>query len=1048
MSLTPQQQAAAFATGSVAITAGAGTGKTHTLAERYLFHLTHHELTPLQIVAVTFTDKAAAELRARFREEIAKRLPDRHDLMAEFEAAPIGTLHSLAARICQEHPDHAGIVPGARILDDLEGQLWLSDHLDQAMDRLPRAIYDQVPYTILKSALTAFLADPITAEEALQRGPEGWSDLAEQTRRQALDALRSDPVWLEARETLTTFAGLPGDKLEDYRQAAVAAVRAVDLGDTVVQHLETLVSLKINAGKKACWPEGGLDEIQAAFTALRERVKKDLHLLTLELGDVDKQLSIMLPALSHAFSLVRDDLSQSKQQAAVLDFSDLEVHALRALESPTVQQYYRDRWKAFLIDEFQDTNPIQARLLHLLTDGALLTVVGDEQQAIYGFRRADVTVFRSFQHLIQQNGGAKEVLATSFRTHHHLVEPVNQVFAPVLGDLHQPLVAARQDAPHDGPHLSGFVITDENKVSGKRQRQRMEGALIAQKLKTLLDEGCLVHDKKTNTLRPVRYGDIAILSRTWDPLGTYGEALEAAGIPVVHAGGGSLLDTREAKDAQVLLRFLADPEDKLALAAVLRSPFFAVSDRDLYHHFGPESRPTSGRPQGAPPALHELLCKKTTTPPSRLLQLADRLTGYTAVIANLPNAPRRLADWRGFLDLVRQLEYGHQDVFQLVRHLRRLIDAKIDIPRPPLEADNAVSLMSIHASKGLEWPVVIVPDLTRRPNHSSPSVIFDRDLGVAIRLEDEDGEKRDPILYTILKATKTKQEEDEAKRVLYVALTRARDHLILSATEPDGYGLKLLMDGLTAADIPIDTISYDPNLALPPAQPEAALPKGQHAPLIGGMTSGLTELPVTALGVYDRCPKQFDYQYLQRHPGLGEGDGTAVRLGSLTHKALELGIRDAEALAAFDPELEPELVAKAVHWAQQFDSAPVYAGVRDRIDQRELPIQYPLGGLVLNGTVDAVGSDFILDYKTDKTMEPEHHALQLAVYVAALGKERALLAYLRHNTLHALDSAELHGFQVQAKRIATQIQAGHFEPTPDPTRCQSCSYQTICKVAP
>jgi ATP-dependent helicase/nuclease subunit A len=353
--------------------------------------------------------------------------------------------------------------------------------------------------------------------------------------------------------------------------------------------------------------------------------------------------------------------------------------------------------------------------------------------------------------------------------------------------------------------------------TNKYQRQAAEALKIASLIREALDANLSVHDKATNRLRAVAPGDIAILSRAWDPLKIYGDALEALKIPSVHTGGGSLLDAREAKDAWMLLRFLSNTADNLALASALRSPFFAVSDRVLFQFAQEGKRNISWRERmkdtalpellRASQILNELIKASRSQPPSRLLQIADRMCGYSAVIANLPGAARREADWRGFLDLVRELERGAADIHALARRVRRFVNSEIEVPRPPLEAGDAVALMTIHAAKGLEWPIVAAPDLSRSSPSSLPAVYFDAVMGVAVKLENERGESEKPILYSLLSERRKRLEEMESRRILYVALTRARDRLILTAADEKGGGLDILLPGLEAAGIETEFIS-------------------------------------------------------------------------------------------------------------------------------------------------------------------------------------------------------------------------------------------------
>jgi ATP-dependent helicase/nuclease subunit A len=199
--------------------------------------------------------------------------------------------------------------------------------------------------------------------------------------------------------------------------------------------LEAIRSLKLNMGSVRNWGEGALEQVKEAIKITRELVHCELErkIITLRLGPADEQLAEVLPVLNDAFRIAREFVSVTKRRARLLDYADLEVHALRALEHEAVRAYYQERWRAFLVDEFQDTNPVQAELLDRLTAGAKLTVVGDEKQSIYGFRRADVTVFRHFRERILSEGGSEALLATSFRTHAELMRTFNVAFSPMLG---------------------------------------------------------------------------------------------------------------------------------------------------------------------------------------------------------------------------------------------------------------------------------------------------------------------------------------------------------------------------------------------------------------------------------------------------------------------------------------------------------------------------------------------------------------------------------------------------------------------------------------
>ena len=390
--LTSNQALAAQAEGSVAVVAGAGTGKTHMLAHRYLYHLAQG-LSPLEIVAVTFTEKAAAELRSRIRAlvreamagtelsvaeadvasvgaaSVAPGIPPMSwpDALAELEAAQISTLHALAARICRDHPEAAGVPADFAVLEDLERALWTADRLEEALAELPAEVLEVVPFAVLDKVLPALIDDPLGAEAALARGPEQWSELIERERARAFEEAVASAGWAEHRAVLERYRGAEGDKGELARRDCLAAMQAFEAGDAELA-VDCVGRFRTNAGSKKAWDEVELEAVREALRTVKGAIKDAssegrVHLVW---GPADDAWAAMQPSLRTAYHSVRSHLDDAKRRARALDFADLEVHALRALEHDEVREHYSERWKAYLVDEFQDTNPVQARILDLL----------------------------------------------------------------------------------------------------------------------------------------------------------------------------------------------------------------------------------------------------------------------------------------------------------------------------------------------------------------------------------------------------------------------------------------------------------------------------------------------------------------------------------------------------------------------------------------------------------------------------------------------------------------------------------------------------------
>ena len=1132
MPLTPQQARAALAPGSIAVTAGAGTGKTFVLAERYLYYLRDRGCSPLEVVAVTFTDKAAQELKSRIRSFVRAQHPDRLDWLAELEAAPISTLHSLAKRICEEHPDKAGVPASFSIIDDIEAPIWIAEQISEALANLPAEIYDVIPYSQLKTAIERLIADPISVRQALDCIPEdwetAWGERVEQMRDRLFTQLFDDPRWGDCYYVLNNTFGQAGDKLEDHRLTALASMSAIEDRRDVEKYLAAIQATKANCGVKKNWPPGDLERVKATLKTLKELTKKlqEQGLLTLKLGDADRELARKLPYLKQAFEHVCEHFRQAKHQQRILTFDDLEVGAIAALGFGDVRDYYRDRFRAFLVDEFQDTNPVQAQIVNALTgfadpqvEPASLTVVGDVKQSIYSFRRADVSVFLDFSDRIQQRGGDRVEMSLCFRTHDRLIRQINQIFKPLLNDIHQDLEASRQDAPEDQPAVEVYAI-DPPKGATAEVRRRVEGRQIAEWIETAVRDRLPVVDRRSGQPRPIQYGDIAILGRAWKVLQLYGDVLEGCGVPVSIVGGDSLLETREAKDLLVLLRWLADDTDDRSLVALLRSPFFAVSDRTLARIAREtDDQPADDRNSQINQFTHDLVTSDPVTgnqntnhqnnqttsdqaarkprratwwqringwdwsqdpdfattahvhtpiailthlrdrreDPSRLIQIADRLTGYTATIGNLPGAARRLADWRGLVELVARLEGKNRSLFGVVRQLDRAIEGKVKIPRLPLEADNAVSLLTVHKSKGLEWPVVFVANLNATEMVDRDPLNFDPAWGVALTWDDEiSGERQTPVLFRWIADQQRHAQEAEAIRWLYVALTRARDRLILTANDTSKGYLDNLRPGLESADIPIQIWDYDDNdaaIAPPPPPPLTSVDRPLLLDAIAWIPS---ELPARALRDYHQCPQRFAWRYREGHPGVRATARQRDRLLAIVRQLMTTNDRSNTLNTLEAPTY---LRDRAITLVEKFETLKVFEPIRtqnqaDHVNPAGRSVRLEIEGVVVYGTIDQVSADWIGIWTIEELDQSAQAAdwIETWVYAHAHSPSGNPLPVrvidLGTRRILEVTAIELATFEPIVRSILANIRAGEFRATPSDRVCTPCPYAEICPDRP
>ncbi|MHA0036501.1 3'-5' exonuclease [Deinococcus sp. PESE-13] len=740
----------------------------------------------------------------------------------------------------------------------------------------------------------------------------------------------------------------------------------------------------------------------------------------------------------------------------------LERLAAQALAEPQVRQYYARRWKALLVDEFQDTSPLQWEIISALSEHSPnLTVVGDEKQSIYAFRGADVTLFRKARHGVALRGGESRALTTSFRTHHALVEVVNTFFEGYMpGPLSPestaatfaPLKASRQSPLFPGDACEFHVISGP---ALKDTLREAEARLIAHRVQSLLGEGRTVSGKAGD--RPLAYHDIAVLLRTRTHLAQYEAALFTAGIPYVVQGGTGLLRRPEVRDLRSLLQFLANPADDLALAATLRSPFIGWADERLV-------AATSSRPSDRslwhsltepPELLSRLLAARPSHSASALITLALEDSDFGPVMASMADGQRRLANIDAFLGLLhRYAVEGRGGVQQVSHALQESVRLDLPVAEATLGSDDAVQLMTIHGSKGLEYPVVIIPDLLAEGRADSPPLLMHEERGLSLRIP---GVKPDdhPQQHRLLLDLAAEQRLAESERIKYVALTRAADTLILCLTAKTSElsAAQRLAQFLPQANVA--RFNYRPE-EIPPVE-RRSLPRTGEVYLTR-TERGVAlpdHLPVTSIGVYLRCPREFEYRYVTGRPPFTalwepdtrqrEGGVSGALIGSAVHQALELGLNDMQIQGQFThlSSAERREVGQLVATLQE----PAFKELLVQQPQRELQVTYPVGDLTFEGVIDALYDGWVVDYKTDRRMEPADHLPQLSLYSAATGAQRASLAYLRHAQLHHYSAADLQQGTEQVERMVGGVQALEFSPTPAPTRCRFCSYRQVCDAA-
>lgn len=819
-----QRQAVTSRKRSIAVTAGAGSGKTRVLVGRYL-HLLEKGYPLRSLVAITFTEKAAREMRSRIRAALELRAAaaanfddtpkDGYfvDLLAQLDAARISTIHSLCAEILRAHPVEAGLDPNFTVLEEgraaaLQAQsveetlAWAAGQPDLAtlfatLRDAERGLRTLLT-TLIKRRLDAAALRETTIDDRLAY-LERWLD---ETLRVRADA------WLNALDALNQVSARQSDdKLEQARRAVLNQWQAVRDGrqardwDFVFTALVQLRgAIDVRGGQKANWNGNDLNAAREAMKGLRDFCDAELSAVIDKGSPVrwscDQQAAALLPALQRALAYTLDDYQRLKDELQALDFDDLEGRATQLLKT---HDEVRARWqaelRAVLVDEFQDTNQRQRDLIYALTGFDLaeraqgeLFVVGDAKQSIYRFRGADVAVFRQVQSNIAEAKGLSVDLDVTFRAHQALLDTTNALLAPILGeisDARQPYqipfapLKAHRRKPQSKSARDPFVELQLGLGEDADQGRAAAASALVTRLQQLhADEG-------------FAWQDIALLFRSSTHFEAYEDALERQGVPFVTVAGRGFYDHPEIRDVLNALAAIADPTDDLALAGLLRSPALSLSDVDLYclrfddHQHSralwtalqelaaqPE-RDDAARAVNIVTELHDLAGRVNV---AEVIKRFFDLTAYRALLSAAPGGTRLRRNVDKLLaDAHRSRLVSLSEFLDYVQTLR---DVGAREGEAPVEAEGAVQLMTIHKAKGLEFPVVVIADAASEHHGGSDSVLLDEQLGLLIDLVEADGAR--PVLWRLGQLNEIAKADAEDKRLLYVALTRAREKLIIS----------------------------------------------------------------------------------------------------------------------------------------------------------------------------------------------------------------------------------------------------------------------------
>lgn len=1028
------------------ISAGAGSGKTHRLTALLHDELTTRDARPAGVIATTFTRKAATELRERVRAHLLQQ--GRFGLANAMGQARIGTVNSVCGQLVARFAFEAGLSVEQQVLEETPAALLLDKAIDAALDG---------PELGELLALVERLGLNIKVSSSAK---EEWKD-ALQT---LVNQLRSNDIPLDkldgfamanADELLAHFPAVTAQDLDaDLLRAVRAALPELETVAATGRKRNTAAYLALvkgfmrdlarDAAPWGAWiklakeaPEAGLRATIEPIAALAGRAAEHPRLH----ADVRHYLALMFAlagrALAHYQTL--------KQELGVLDFADQEHQLLTLLDHPEVAAVLEDELDLLMVDEFQDTSPIQLALfLKLARFARRVYWVGDVKQAIYGFRGSDTALMQAILAALPALGGHKAVLPASWRSRPELVQLVNGVFAHAFADtlaLEEVELKPTRADDLPGPALANWLL------GGKNIEQ--EAAALAAGVRKLIDSGYLIHDKASKAARPVRFGDIAILAASHDRVATWVAALSAQGIAVATAQPG-LLATPEATLAMACLRRLNDPGDTVASAEIVSladglEPEQWVADRLRYLAQGAAQdrwleEGVAGHP--AHPLLQTLRTLRAALP-----VLAPREALATVIAAcTLPQkvvrwstdpdrARMRLANLEALLALAAQYEglcHSGQhaaSVSGLILWLDEVAGLKQDMLAEP--AIDAVKVMTHHAAKGLEWPVVVLTDLAKdikdrlwsiSANTTAP---FDVHQPLAERFirywpwpfgPQQKVAVADEIALTDTAAGFRRAAVEEAKRLLYVSMTRARDLLVLarSSRKPSGDWLDsvdapwlLPDDGADTVRLPAGETLRAEHWLLAPAQDRPA-PSADAGAAIHWFDARMRDPAPLPLHFSPSGAQRGSQAIVTEKCRIGARIPVAAgadmdALGSAIHACLALSFTDRGVPLTEDDVhrlLEGFAVAESLAAAavlRQIEAFHAWLEARwpGARAHAEIPVQQRLqNGQLLNGRIDLLletdAGWVLIDHKSSQRA-PDHwevlateHAPQLSCYAAAL----------------------------------------------------------------
>ena len=831
---------------NVALEASAGTGKTRVLVDRYV-RLLEAGVAPRNILAITFTRKAAAEMRQRVLATLRQRhreggfTPARwREIRDGFGDIGISTIDAFCLALLHEFPLEAGVDPGFDLADETETPRFIEASLDRALaigrgvsldDQEVALLFTELGEPRLRKALTALLDRRLVARDALNRFVRGRDMSVAAACARLQHALRGAIASIAGSDQASVrafvasgpnIAGFALLALEIEQLMAPGGLPPARLRGLLDRLSDLVLTQKGEARKRSAYTKA-----QFRSTADYERHKAIVFGLgphvqaAVEVFRKDINL-VLARGVRRLFAIAEDEYRRTLDKHGVLDFSDLLERALKLLGQ--MEEFSRSRYRLesryehVLVDEFQDTSRAQWRLVRELVrawaagDGLShgpippsIFIVGDRKQSIYGFRDAEVTVLDSaaqFVDALRPEAPARAAMTRSYRSVHELLMFVNDVCIAI--DKADRPDAFRYTEDDAFPVIEGAPREADAIAVITANSDRAQAEAVAGEIARLLQARVTIRDRQSGVRRPIGPGDIGVLFRTRESHVLFEAALAKRGVPYYVYKGLGFFDAEEIKDVLALVGYLADPFSHLRAAALLRSRIVRISDAGL-KILAPD---LAGAITGAPPAAADQLADDDRErlrlvresagtwialadqwPAAELIDRVLAESAYAVEIAG-PGFAQARENLKKIRGLIRRIQNrGYATLGRLSDYFAGLV-AGGDESNAIIDAADAVNLMTVHAAKGLEFPVVFLVNIGKGSGGSRDDVRvapapFAVDEGLS-RRSGEAAEADEPqVTVSDHESAGDRDDEkelEETKRLLYVALTRARDRLYLAGT--------------------------------------------------------------------------------------------------------------------------------------------------------------------------------------------------------------------------------------------------------------------------